>query len=187
MTYHNVFIGVGSNIEPEVNIPKALSRLTGKVKVINISTFFETKPVGSSNQNNFYNGMFQITTDLEPAHLKKLLREVEGDLGRVRVPDRFAPRIIDLDIVAFEDFCIDSRELTIPDQDIFERPFVALLLFELAPNLLLPPHFKTLKSVIEEKGWGACLTGGGTETPDNQVMTELPVFTEYLRNSLKQP
>lgn len=182
--YNNIFIGVGSNINPEINISKSLTFLKQILRVSQISTFYKTKPVGGSFSDtspDFYNGMFQVSSRLKPEYLKVELRLIEEELGRVRVTDKFAPRTIDLDIVVFEDIFIESIDLTLPDPDIFEREFLAVPLLELAPNLELPPDAATLESLVRSKGWGA----NRAKEPGDQSMVELKDFTDKLRKSLK--
>lgn len=154
MAYGNVFIAVGSNIEPRVNIPKALELLTSSVKISGVSSFYETLPLGNPLQEVFFNGVLQIETELEPLELKhNVLRSIEDSLGRVRSEDKNAPREIDLDIVVFEDFVLSGEELTIPDPDIFKRDFIALPLLELSPGLLIPPSGRPLKDIVEASLW----------------------------------
>jgi dihydroneopterin aldolase/2-amino-4-hydroxy-6-hydroxymethyldihydropteridine diphosphokinase len=132
------FIAVGSNIEPEKNIAMALDKLSCHVEVQAISTFYRTKPLGKENQPRFYNGVWQIQTQVQPRELKfNILRRIEDELGRVRTTDRYAPRPIDLDLILYGDTMIDETDLHIPDVDITARSFVAVPLVELAPDLII--------------------------------------------------
>jgi len=115
-----VFIAVGSNIEPEKNIRNALKLLARQFSVAGISTFYRTPAEGRPEQPPFVNGVVEIETDLHPADLQELLRRIETKLGRKRTADKFASRTIDLDIVSDEEM---------------GRPFVAVPLGELAPDL----------------------------------------------------
>lgn len=176
MMFHNTFIGVGSNIDPEKNIPKAITFLKQIVRITGISTFYETRPVGGSSENqspNFYNGVLKVSSRMKPEYLKVELRAIEEELGRVRVSDKFVPRTIDLDIVLFEDLFIESIDLTMPDPDILKREFLALPILELAPDILIPPTGESLRSLIE-KG----------KPMEKTNMVELSEFTESLRKIL---
>ncbi|MHB1457323.1 MAG: 2-amino-4-hydroxy-6-hydroxymethyldihydropteridine diphosphokinase [Armatimonadota bacterium] len=133
-----VFIGVGSNINPETNIPDALSFLAHHSKIQGISTFYRTSPIYRPDQTPFINGVFEIQTDLTPSELKHILRQIESKLGRIRTDDKYASRTIDLDILVYDDLIITSPELTIPDPDIRNRAFAAIPLCELAPDLIIP-------------------------------------------------
>ncbi len=125
-----VFVGIGSNIEPERNVREAVRRLGEAVRVTGVSTFYRTEPEGRPEQPAFYNGVVEIETDLPPEELKQtVLRRIEADLGRVRSEDKYAPRTIDLDIVIYD------RELC--DPLVWERAFLAVPLCELVPDLVL--------------------------------------------------
>jgi 2-amino-4-hydroxy-6-hydroxymethyldihydropteridine diphosphokinase len=134
-----VFIGIGSNIDPEKNIRQALRRLAQAVRLTAISTFYREPALERPREPAFYNGVVAVETDSPPARLKQdLLRKIETDLGRHRSSDKFASRPIDLDLLLYDDCVISDDELTLPDPDILERAFVAIPLCELAPDLMLP-------------------------------------------------
>jgi len=161
MANHRVFIGVGSNIAPTDNIPKAIERLAARARVVAISTFFRTKPIGpedASDENSlrkesppFLNGVVEIETDLAPQPLKnEVLRPIEQELGRKRSGDRYAPRPIDLDILLYDSVIIAESGLMIPDPDIRRRPFLAASLLELAPSLVMPDTGERLADSVKE-------------------------------------
>lgn len=134
-----VYIGVGSNIDPELNIPSALKMLGETVRIVAISTFYKTPPIGSPNSPEFYNGVVAVDTDIPPRELKsKVLRQVEESLGRVRCKDKNASRTIDLDILLYDDTAINEPDLVIPDPDIATRAFLTVPLMELCPDMALP-------------------------------------------------
>jgi 2-amino-4-hydroxy-6-hydroxymethyldihydropteridine diphosphokinase len=133
------FVSVGSNVEPEENVSKAIGLLKKQVRIIGISTVYLTEPVERPGQPAYYNCVIAIDTPLAPLELKQtVLRPIEDELGRVRGEDRFSPRTIDLDLVLYEDLIIKSAELTLPDPEIRTRPFLAGPLYELSPNLIMP-------------------------------------------------
>jgi 2-amino-4-hydroxy-6-hydroxymethyldihydropteridine diphosphokinase len=140
-----VFVAVGSNIDPEHNIPTALERLKAHVCVTGVSTFYRTAPLRSPHgaapetQPAFINGVFRLETSIPARELKiDVLRKIEETLGRVRTTDKYAPRPIDLDIAMYGDQVIDLPGLHVPDSDIRTRNFIAVPLLELAPDLRLP-------------------------------------------------
>lgn len=139
MSMAQAFVSIGSNIDPEENVSKAIGLLKKQVRIVGISTAYLTEPVERPDQQAYYNCVVAIDTPLPPLELKlTVLRRIEEGLGRVRSGDRFAPRTIDLDLVLYEDLVIKSVELTLPDPEIRHRSFLAGPLFELAPNLIMP-------------------------------------------------
>ena len=140
MAAARVFIGVGSNIAPEANIPLALERLAKSLSLRAVSTFYRTAPVGPAGQPPFVNGVVEALSELPPRKLKfHVLRPIEASLGRRRSgADKYAPRTIDLDLLLYGDAVLSQRGLTLPDPDIRERPFLAAGLLELEPGLVLP-------------------------------------------------
>jgi len=133
------YIGVGSNIDPEPNIRAAVDLLSNDVEVVAISTFYRTAPVGRADLPDFYNGIIAVETELNPRELKfDVLRKIEMSLGRARTADPNAARTIDLDIELYANTAVSEPDLVIPDPDILRRPFLALPLLELAPEIVLP-------------------------------------------------
>lgn len=133
------FIGVGSNIDPKQNIEQALSMLMRRVRVTAVSTMYQTKPLGGRLQNDYINGVWAVETVLSPRVLKEnVLAPTETLLGRIRTEDAFASRTIDLDLLLYGDIAVHEDGLTVPDPDIFTRPFIAIPLCEIAPGLILP-------------------------------------------------
>jgi 2-amino-4-hydroxy-6-hydroxymethyldihydropteridine diphosphokinase len=165
------FVSIGSNIEPEANIEEALRRLARRVDVMGVSTFYRSEPVGPPGQPPFLNGVVEVRTELPPRELKfAALRRIERELGRVRTADRYAPRPIDLDLLIYDECVTASRELTLPDPDITSRPFLAVPLGELAPDLVLPGDGRTMGEVAAQ------LAGHG--------MSQAAAYTEKLRESV---
>ncbi len=133
------FLSVGSNIEPAENVRRALELLCRHVRVTSISTVFLTPAEDRPEQPPYYNCVVEVETQIPPIELKySVLRQIEESLGRKRTADKFAARTIDLDIVLYDDLIIKTDDLTIPDQQIHRRPFVALPLQELSPGLRIP-------------------------------------------------
>ncbi len=142
------FIGMGSNIDPETNLREALRLLAVAVRVSDISTVLETKPIGRPDQPSFYNSVALIETDLPPMELKKdVLNSIETRLGRVRGSDRYAPRTIDLDLLLYGDVTVREPGLELPDPDITVRPFLATGIAELSPDLVLPGSSGTVSEL----------------------------------------
>ncbi len=143
----DVYIAIGSNIEPFGNIPHAVILLKKYVTITSISDFYKTRAVGSKIQDDFLNGILKIKTEQPPRNLKyEILRKIEEKLTRNRSDDKFAPRTIDLDLILYEQMVIDEPDLKIPDPNIRHYPFIAIPLARLAPDLILPDTMTPLKS-----------------------------------------
>ena len=133
------FVSIGSNIDPEENVSKAIGLLKKQARIIGISTVYLTEPVERPDQPSYYNCVVAIDTPLPPLELKQtVLRRIEDGLGRVRTEDRFAPRTIDLDLLLYGDVVMKTGEIVLPDPEIRNRPFLAGPLYELSPSLILP-------------------------------------------------
>ncbi|MEW6993747.1 2-amino-4-hydroxy-6-hydroxymethyldihydropteridine diphosphokinase [Colwelliaceae bacterium MEBiC 14330] len=106
MTFY--IVAVGSNIEPEKNIPQAFERLKSIASQLKMASLLQTKPVGYSNQADFINTAFSFHCALSPTALKQALRSIEAKLGRIRTENKNGPRTIDLDIVRVDNTIVDS-------------------------------------------------------------------------------
>lgn len=108
---HIVYISLGSNISPHHYLPKAIELLRQKVTLLAVSSVYETAPVGTSGRN-FLNAVVVAKTQHPPQQLKEeILRPIESALGRQRTEDKFAPRTIDLDIIAWDGRILDEDAL----------------------------------------------------------------------------
>jgi 2-amino-4-hydroxy-6-hydroxymethyldihydropteridine diphosphokinase len=117
-------IGIGSNIEPEHSIQAALMILQQETDVRGVSKWVKTTPIGIRNQNDFINGAIKIHTTLSQESFRRYLKNLEDKLGRDRSLPRFGPRIIDLDIVVWNDDIVDD--------DYYTRDFVRNAVNELS-------------------------------------------------------
>lgn len=144
------FVAVGSNIEPEAHILRAVRLLAQEVRVVAVSSFYRSRALKRPDQPDFLNGMVKIRTSLEPWSLKyDVLRGIEAKLGRQRGPDRYEARCIDLDLAVLGALVMKQDGLEVPDPDIRTRPFLAVPLLEVAPNLILPDSGIALSELAE--------------------------------------
>ncbi len=143
------FVAVGSNIEPEENVKRAIQLLALKTRIIGISTVYLTEPEGRPEQPPFYNLVVEVQTEMPPEDLKyRVLRVIEKELGRIRTEDKYASRTIDLDLILYDDLALQGEDLTLPDPEILRRPFLAFPLSELSPDLILPGTALAIKQVL---------------------------------------
>ena len=134
-----VFIGVGANIAPELNVNAALERLDAAVGVDGVSPFYRSAAIGRPEQPDYLNGVVRVHTALSARSLKfNVLRGIEAALGRRRESDPYAARPIDLDVLLYGEEVIDEAGLVIPDPDLCTRPFLAAGVLAFEPGLRLP-------------------------------------------------
>lgn len=170
MPKQTVYLSVGANIEPEVNISRGLRLLSAAMPLKGISTFYRTAAIGRPAQPDYLNGVVSLETELPPLRMRDFLREIEHALGRVRSKDIYAARTLDLDILLYGDAVFASGDLSIPDPDILERPFLAAGILELDPAIRLPGAGKNLSE---------CIDAAGVE-----ALVAAPEFTRALKEQL---
>jgi 2-amino-4-hydroxy-6-hydroxymethyldihydropteridine diphosphokinase len=123
---NEAIIGIGSNINAEINIAKMLEFLRIKVEIIKVSTFVQTKPIGIKNQADFTNGAVKIQTRFNRNEVIELLKDIENQLARDRSAPKFGPRSMDLDILVWNG--------KIVDEDFYTREFIRKSVAELSPK-----------------------------------------------------
>ncbi len=142
-----VHIGIGSNLgNRQENCLEAIRRLKPhNIAVLKRSSMIETEPWGKTDQPHFINMAIEAETDLSPEGLLLLLKNLEKSMGREKTA-HWGPRVIDLDILFYDDRIIDSEDLKIPHPHLHERDFVLRPLREIAPEKIHP----VLKKKISE-------------------------------------
>jgi 2-amino-4-hydroxy-6-hydroxymethyldihydropteridine diphosphokinase len=133
-----MFVSLGSNIEPLLNLGRALAELRRRFKVVAVSPVYRTEPVGDPNQADFWNLAVELDSDEPPQKVYGALQFIEALLGRHRDPERpYGPRIVDLDLVFVEGLSGSYGGLELPSPLIAKELFVVVPLADLAPGL---PH-----------------------------------------------
>ncbi len=145
---HRVYVTLGSNVDPERNLPAGLALLR-PYGLMAISPVYETAPVGTRDARRFLNAAALVRTDCPPGEFKQVVcRGIEAQLGRKRCPsDKYAPRTIDLDIALWDDAVLDLAGSPVPDPDILRHLHVARPLADLAPDLVHPVDGRTLAEI----------------------------------------
>ena len=145
------YIGIGSNLgDREGNCKKAITFLIeNSVKVTKLSSMIETAPWGVRNQPEFINMAIKIETGLKPYELLSLLKKIESGMGRSPGP-RWGARIIDLDILLYDDLVMRTTELEIPHPGISEREFVLKPLAQIAPDKIHPVLKKSITALLND-------------------------------------
>ena len=150
---NNVLLSLGSNLgKRKQNIQNCIDSLNNSenIKVVGISSLYESSPMYNLNQEDFINCVIEIETFLKPLELLKYNQLIEKDMGRVRDSTRNQPRKIDIDILTYNNEIVDEKKLKIPHPRIGERKFVLKPLFELKGNISIPGNVKKIEDLIKE-------------------------------------
>lgn len=149
MTAH---LCLGANLgDPVLQISTALQAIetASSIRILKTSAMILTPPYGKTDQPAFWNQALIIETELLPHNLLDTLLKIENKMGRVRA-EHWGPRLIDIDILLFEDQIINTEKLIIPHPDFHNREFALRLMNEIAPELEHPVLHKTMSALYEE-------------------------------------
>lgn len=148
---NKVYLSLGSNIGNRVVfLHEAVKRLDSlkEVVVTNVSSIYETDPVGYEDQNNFLNMALEIQTNLKAEQLLHECMEIEKKLGRERLI-RWGPRTVDIDILLYNQENINKDQITVPHPRLTERAFVLIPLMDMNPGLSVPGTGKTIQEIMK--------------------------------------
>jgi 2-amino-4-hydroxy-6-hydroxymethyldihydropteridine diphosphokinase len=155
MPSHTVYLALGTNLgDRHRNLCRAVLSLPASVRLLAESPVYETPPWGVTDQPAFLNMVIRVETDLPPLELLTILKKLEQDMGR-QLTVRYGPRLIDLDILFYDDLVLETPALTIPHPRLHERAFVLVPLADLAPGMvhpLLDASIKALREGVDAKG-----------------------------------
>lgn len=148
-----VYLGLGTNIgQLSRNLDCAIRALQEQVgTLLKCSSYIETEPWGYVSDNKFLNAVAAFRTALSPEDLLRATQQIERDLGRTAKSHDcvYADRVIDIDILFYDDVVITTPALTIPHPLIAERQFVLVPLAEIAPTLIHPVAKKTIAELLQ--------------------------------------
>ena len=145
------YLGLGTNIgNKRRNMITAAALLAERVgDVLALSGFYETEPWGFQSENTFLNAALQLDTSLSPLELLKATQEIEIEMGRTQKSNgAYHDRIIDIDILLYDNLVLQTPELTLPHPLMHERLFVMEPLAEIAPNVIHPVFKKPVISLL---------------------------------------
>jgi len=142
------YLSLGSNIEPENNLPQAVALLGHFGRIKAASSVWQTAAVGFTEQPDFLNAAVLLETALSAEDFRlEAITQIENALGRVRTENKNGPRPIDIDIMLFNDDVLTLGRRRIPDPELLERSFAAIPLAEIAPDYVHPEVNATLEEI----------------------------------------
>ena len=152
---HIVYLALGSNLGNRFeNLKEAIAALSPQMTVKAKSHVYETPPWGYEDQPPFLNQTLTVQTYLQLEPLLKHIKRLETILGR-QISFRNGPRLIDIDVLFYDDLVLNTPTLTIPHPRLHERGFVLLPLMDIAPDLVHPVTQKTVRDML-----ASCNLGG---------------------------
>ena len=152
MLSHTAFVGVGSNLGQKLdNCLRGIAALTSceHSRLLNQSRQYRTEPVDYLDQDWFVNCAVQIETCLDPFELLSVLQDIQKKAGRVQDAIRFGPRVLDMDVIFFDETVINHPELTLPHPRMHLRRFVLKPLCDLDPGLRHPILRQTVQQLLD--------------------------------------
>ena len=150
MNFHQVYLGLGSNLgNRKNNLEDAVGLIAEFAVIKKCSSIYETEPWGLKDQPKFLNQVLLVESTLEPNEILSHLKRIEQQMGRKKSV-RYGPRLIDLDILFFDELIMNSADLTIPHPRLTERAFVLVPLAEISPQLNHPQYHKTIKTLLQD-------------------------------------
>jgi 2-amino-4-hydroxy-6-hydroxymethyldihydropteridine diphosphokinase len=150
MKEHTVYLALGSNLGNRLaNLKEAIAALPPQMEVNAKSAVYETPPWGYEDQPKFLNQVIKVTTYLDPEPLLKHLKRLEVTLGRKETFQN-GPRLIDIDILFYDDLILNTRSLVVPHPRLQERGFVLLPLMDIDPDLTHPVSKKSVREMMTD-------------------------------------
>ena len=147
-----LYLGLGTNLgDKEANLHAALKQIKERIGIIvSLSSFYVSEPWGFESENFFVNAVCGVKTHLQPLQILKITQNIERELGRTHktIDGIYCDRLIDIDILMYDNLVIKTPDLSIPHPLMCKRNFVIEPLIEIAPELIHPITGKKLKDYL---------------------------------------
>ncbi|MBQ8888136.1 MAG: 2-amino-4-hydroxy-6-hydroxymethyldihydropteridine diphosphokinase [Bacteroidaceae bacterium] len=154
MKTHTVCLGLGTNLgDKEANLHAAVAEIEKRIgKVVSLSAFYATAPWGFDSPHTFLNAACAVDTLFSPLEVLHITQSIEKDLGRLKksVDGQYSDRLMDVDVLLYDDLVIHTPELVIPHPLMHQRKFVMEPLAEIAPDLVHPVLQKSMQELLAE-------------------------------------
>lgn len=149
---NKLYLLLGGNLGDKRKIfSEAIGLLSNRVgEITTRSSIYETEPWGFESNDLFWNQVIEIATSLSPEEVLNQTQQIELELGRIRKANQYDSRLIDIDILFFDDLILNRENLILPHPRIQERKFALVPLCEIAPNLIHPVLLKSISQILEE-------------------------------------
>ncbi len=150
MIEKSAYLLLGTNMgDTKMNLNTCIQKIQSSIgEIVKKSSIYQTMPWGNTDQPDYLNQAVEVKTILDPISLLKAINDVEQQMGRTRFK-KWAPRLIDIDILLFGDLVLQTQTLTIPHHYLHERRFALQPLAEIAPKLIHPLKNKAIHELLE--------------------------------------
>ena len=146
---NTVFLQLGSNLgDRELSLKDAITAIKNRVgDIVEFSKVYESTPWRVEGQENYLNQILKVKTKLSADKVLSIVLDIEKQLGRVRI-EKWGERLIDIDIIFYNDSIIETPELCVPHKHLHERMFVLTPLHNIAPEMVHPKYNKTIEELL---------------------------------------
>ena len=155
MSTHSAIISVGSNLgDKQANCQQGIDLLlaSGNASLVKASRFYRTSPVDFLDQDWFVNAAVNVETPLEPIELLATLQTIQQQAGRTKGGIRFGPRVLDMDIIFYDQLVLKTPTLEIPHPRMHKRRFVLQPICDIDPDIVHPLLNMPVKSLLKQLG-----------------------------------